>query len=178
MFERFSKEARTSVAQVQAEARQLGSTEITPGHMLLGLASAGGPWAAVLTEHGVDAPTIRRRLLATRGHHPLDPDALATLGIDLEQVRFAAEAHLGPGALDATPGKRRLGHLPFTKPAKKVLELSLREALQLGADEIGAEFLLLGLLREGSANWLLSESGVRPEQLRDEVISRIQGRAA
>jgi len=69
--------------------------------------------------------------------------ALADVGISLAAVREQVFETVGPG--DRVPS----GHIPFTPRAKKVLELSLRESLQLGADYIGTEHLLLGLVREG-----------------------------
>jgi ATP-dependent Clp protease ATP-binding subunit ClpA len=69
--------------------------------------------------------------------------ALTAEGISLEAVRGQVEQIIGQG--DSTPS----GHIPFTPRAKKVLELSLREALQLGHNYIGTEHILLGLIREG-----------------------------
>jgi ATP-dependent Clp protease ATP-binding subunit ClpC len=69
--------------------------------------------------------------------------ALESLGISLEAVRQQVEEIIGQGG--ASPS----GHIPFTPRAKKVLELSLREALQLGHNYIGTEHILLGLIREG-----------------------------
>lgn len=69
--------------------------------------------------------------------------ALQNIGINLEDVRAQAEEIIGKGTATTT------GHIPFTPRAKKVLELSLREALQLGHNYIGTEHILLGLLREG-----------------------------
>lgn len=68
---------------------------------------------------------------------------MESLGIELEAVRQQLEEIIGPGQ---RPPKE---HIPFTPRAKKVLELSLREALQLGHDYIGSEHILLGLLCEG-----------------------------
>ena len=68
--------------------------------------------------------------------------ALESLGVSLDQVRSQVEDMIGVGT--ATPQ----GHIPFTPRAKKVLELSLREALQLGHNYIGTEHILLGLVRE------------------------------
>ena len=68
---------------------------------------------------------------------------LGELGVSLDAVRGQVMTIVGPG--ESTPS----GHIPFTPRAKKVLELSLREALQLGTDYIGTEHLLLGLIREG-----------------------------
>src|ERR687894_405827 len=69
--------------------------------------------------------------------------ALESLGISLEAVRQQVEEIIGQG------GSSPSGHIPFTPRAKKVLELSLREALQLGHNYIGTEHILLGLIREG-----------------------------
>ncbi len=69
--------------------------------------------------------------------------ALETMDISLEAIRDQVVASIGRG--EAAP----TGHIPFTPRAKKVLELSLREALQLGHNYIGTEHILLGLIREG-----------------------------
>src|SRR5829696_3245407 len=69
--------------------------------------------------------------------------ALTQLGVSLEAVRDQVKEIIGRGAEAPT------GHIPFTPRAKKVLELSLREALELGHNYIGTEHILLGLLREG-----------------------------
>ena len=69
--------------------------------------------------------------------------ALTSLDISLEAVRQQVEEIIGQGQAAPT------GHIPFTPRAKKVLELSLREALQLGHNYIGTEHILLGLIREG-----------------------------
>src|ERR1700729_4149474 len=71
--------------------------------------------------------------------------ALDEMGITLDIVRQQVEQIVGAGQQE----KRPSGHIPFTPRAKKVLELSLREALQLGHNYIGTEHLLLGLIREG-----------------------------
>jgi ATP-dependent Clp protease ATP-binding subunit ClpC len=69
--------------------------------------------------------------------------ALGSLGVKLDTVRQQVEKIIGQG------GSSPSGHIPFTPRAKKVLELSLREAMQLGHNYIGTEHVLLGLLREG-----------------------------
>ena len=85
--------------------------------------------------------------------------ALESLGISLEAVRQQVEEIIGQG--QQAPS----GHIPFTPRAKKVLELSLREALQLGHNYIGTEHILLGLIREGDgvAAQVLVKLGRRPE---------------
>jgi ATP-dependent Clp protease ATP-binding subunit ClpC len=92
--------------------------------------------------------------------------ALESLGISLETVRREVEEIIGQG--QSAPA----GHIPFTPRAKKVLELSLREALQLGHSYIGPEHLLLGLVREGEgvAAQVLQKQGADLKRVRQEVI--------
>jgi ATP-dependent Clp protease ATP-binding subunit ClpA len=102
----------------------------------------------------------------------LDAAALTSLGIDLDAVRSSVEAAFGPGALDG-PGTRRAtqGHVPFSPRAKKVLELSLREAVATRSRTITGGHILLGLLGEGEglAAAVLLGRGVDLPALRDEV---------
>ena len=92
--------------------------------------------------------------------------ALESLGISLEAVRQQVEQIIGQG--QQAPS----GHIPFTPRAKKVLELSLREALQLGHDYIGTEHILLGLLSEGEgvAAQVLVRLGADLKRVRQQVI--------
>jgi ClpA/ClpB-like protein len=92
--------------------------------------------------------------------------ALESLGISLDAVRQQVEEIIGRG--QQAPS----GHIPFTPRAKKVLELSLREALQLGHDYIGTEHLLLGLIREGDgvAAQVLIRLGADLNRVRQQVI--------
>ncbi len=96
---------------------------------------------------------------------------LENLGINLEDVRLQVEEIIGKG--DSPPS----GHIPFTPRAKKVLELSLREALQLGHNYIGTEHILLGLLREGEgvASRVLTNLGADLEKVRNQVINLLSG---
>ncbi|HUC15471.1 MAG TPA: Clp protease N-terminal domain-containing protein [Acidimicrobiales bacterium] len=97
--------------------------------------------------------------------------ALASLGIRLEAVRAAVEETIGPAGASIT------GSPPFTPRAKKVLELSLREALQLGHNYIGTEHILLGLVREGEgvAVEVLVRLGADVWCVRQEVIGLLDG---
>jgi ATP-dependent Clp protease ATP-binding subunit ClpA len=184
MFERFTDEARTTVRLAQEEARRLRHPYIGTEHLLIAMAVVGhGPAAEALREHDVTADDLRRRVIATVGppEDALDPDALATLGIDLEIVRQVTEASFGPGALDSRSQKAaKSGHIPFAKRSKKVLELSLRESLRLGHKDIGTGHMLLGLLREGEglAAQILVARGVNLTDLRDDVTRRIAPEAA
>ena len=98
---------------------------------------------------------------------------LESLGISLEAVRSQVEELIGHGA--SSPS----GHIPFTPRAKKVLELSLREALQLGHNYIGTEHILLGLIREGEgvAAQVLVKLGADLSRVRQQVIQLLSGYA-
>jgi ATP-dependent Clp protease ATP-binding subunit ClpA len=97
--------------------------------------------------------------------------ALESLGISLDAVRGQVEEIIGQGQAAPT------GHIPFTPRAKKVLELSLREALQLGHNYIGTEHILLGLIREGEgvAAQVLQKLGADLNRVRAEVVQLLQG---
>jgi ATP-dependent Clp protease ATP-binding subunit ClpC len=100
--------------------------------------------------------------------------ALTSLGISLDEIRQAVEAVIGRG----TSQRPMTGHIPFTPQAKKVLELSLREAHLLGADYIGTEHILLGLVREGDgvAAQVLIGAGVDLDRARRQVTELLHGR--
>jgi ATP-dependent Clp protease ATP-binding subunit ClpC len=97
--------------------------------------------------------------------------ALESLGINLDAVRDQVQEIIGQG--QQAPS----GHIPFTPRAKKVLELSLREALQLGHSYIGTEHLLLGLIREGEgvAAQVLTRLGADTNRVRQQVIQLLSG---
>ncbi|MDQ4132457.1 MAG: Clp protease [Actinomycetota bacterium] len=200
MFERFTPDARAVVHAAQTEARALGHAYVGTEHLLLGLAGQpSGVAADALAAVGVRHDELRRAVLRVVGEGFVPDDAayLALLGIDLDIVRARVEEVFGPGALDmpvAAPRRRRVrapwrrrrqgtcaapsgGHRqPLTPRSKKVLELSLREALALRHDWIGSEHILLGIIRErkGLAAELLVESGVNLADLRQEVLDRLR----
>ena len=97
--------------------------------------------------------------------------ALSQMGISLREVRGAIQQMIGEGQ------RAPAGHIPFTPRAKKVLELSLREALQLGHNYIGTEHILLGLVREGEgvAAQVLEKSGATMDRVREAVIALLSG---
>ncbi|MDI2098467.1 ATP-dependent Clp protease ATP-binding subunit [Ruicaihuangia caeni] len=97
--------------------------------------------------------------------------ALESLGISLDSVREQVQDIIGQGQQQPT------GHIPFTPRAKKVLELSLREALQLGHNYIGTEHILLGLIREGEgvAAQVLVKLGADLNKVRQQVIQLLSG---
>ncbi|MDQ2849511.1 MAG: AAA family ATPase, partial [Actinomycetota bacterium] len=97
--------------------------------------------------------------------------ALESLGISLEAVREQVQEIIGPSQ------QTQPGHIPFTPRAKKVLELSLREGLQLGHSYIGTEHILLGLIREGEgvAAQVLVKMGADLARVRQQVIQLVSG---
>ena len=179
MFERFTTDARQAVALAQEEAVALHHGWIGTEHVLLGVLRADGDGARLLAGFGVEAAGVRDDVvrIVGRGEDDIDPDALATLGIDLDAVRERVERAFGPGALVRRRRCRRGGigpMVPFTARAKKVLELSLREAINLSQRDLRAEHLVLGLLREGDgvAARILAERGVTHAAARERIAGR------
>ena len=95
--------------------------------------------------------------------------ALESLGVTLNAVREQVQSIVGPSPQAPS------GHIPFTPRAKKVLELSMREAIQLNHGYIGTEHILLGMVRasEGVANQVLSKVGVQGAEVRQAVMDLI-----
>jgi ATP-dependent Clp protease ATP-binding subunit ClpC len=150
MFERFTDRARRAVVLAQEEARMLGHHWIGTEHILLGLLHEG---------EGVAAK------------------ALTSPGISLDAMRQAVEDMVGRGAKPMS--RTESGHIPFTPRTKKVLELALREAKQLGSGNIGTGHILLGLVREGDgvAAQVLVASGVDLNRTRQQVIELLHGQS-
>jgi ATP-dependent Clp protease ATP-binding subunit ClpA len=184
VFERFTRHARVAVVLAQEGTRELQTSEfgIRPQHLLLGiLQAAGNDLAAVLSGYGLTADVVRARLIeaspTTDDSFDEDAEALRAIGIDLRAVRDSVARTFGADVFDnalARSGRRRRrrGHIPFTRPAKKSLELALREALAHKDKEIGCEHLLLGILRSGDkeAIGLITEH-VDTAQLRASIVA-------
>ncbi|GIG58231.1 putative ATP-dependent Clp protease [Longispora fulva] len=191
MFERFTVQARAAVVRAQREARDLGAAKVGTEHLLLAvLDPEAGLAYTVLHAAGVDRDRVReevRRLSAPRQLGEDDAAALRAIGIDLDAVRARVEETFGEGALQPAEPERGRGFLRrratggrwFTPRAKKVLELSLREALHLGHRYIGSEHLLLGLVREGEglAARILTGSGLTLDDLRARVLTELRDAA-
>lgn len=181
MFERFSRNARVSVVLAQEEARELDAEEIRPEHLLVGvLQSAGRGLSSALARHGLTPEVIRNQLSKeeSSSEESIDDgaEALRSIGIDLRAIRDGVDRTFGAGTYDNALRKsgrrrRRRGHIPFTKSAKKVLELSLREALAHKDNWIGCEHIVLGILRGGDKFTLgLINACVDTQELRAAVI--------
>jgi ATP-dependent Clp protease ATP-binding subunit ClpA len=171
MFERFTDKARSVVITAKTKARERGDDQIRPVHMLYGLVTSDGVAARALTALGVDAAAVERELgrAGTGGGVPDggspageadggDAEALAAIGIDLDEIKRKIEESFGPGALRRVPltPKGPLnwtgGRLPLDEQAKLSLALALREARALHHNYLGTEHLLLGVLRAAERN--------------------------
>lgn len=184
MFERFTADARTTVVRAQVHAARRRDSTIAPTHLLLALTE--GRLGGLLEGYNVTAETVERDAPAGTSHSIDDDVALRSIGIDLYAIRASIESAFGPGALEtprgpsrrfapwARRGNRR--HRAVADNAKKALELSLRETIRLDAREIGAESLLLGLLRTGDPELtrVFEHAGVNQANLRTDLETRIR----
>jgi ATP-dependent Clp protease ATP-binding subunit ClpA len=191
MFERFTTQARTVIVTARDEGEQLHHRYIGTEHLLLALLNDGsGIPYTVLTAAGLDHDRVRADIerivgLGRRTFDDGDVEALHAIGIDLPAVQAKIEELFGPGALDPPAPEPRRGLLRrrtprqprgrFTPRSKKVLELSLREALRLGHDYLGPEHILLGLLREGEglAAQIVTGAGLTIEELRRQTLAAL-----
>jgi ATP-dependent Clp protease ATP-binding subunit ClpA len=182
VFERFHQDARKAVITGRDEAVRVGQSKIGCEHLLLGLLAAPGPASAAMTAAGLNLAALRGRLSGGQAEpDTMDARALASVGIDLDEVRRAVDGSFGPGALDrAGLGRpRRPGRMPFTPDAKKALELSARAMQRFRDRELTGGHLLLGVIDQGhnGALALLAESGVDAARLRRDVLSRLTAAA-
>ena len=140
MFNRFTERARKVILLAKEEAKRFNHDYIGTEHILLGLIGEGEGVAAAV---------------------------LASLGLDVEKIRFEVEKLVESG-----PNTVVSGDIPFTPKAKKVIELAMDEARALNHNYIGTEHLLLGLLREGEgvAAQVLTNLGLDLEKVRFEVM--------
>lgn len=149
MFERLTQPARDTVTRAVQHATDSGAGETRPEHLLRALLDDSTSLAVrVLVDSGAPLPALRseldrRRLRYVDGLDADDAEALRAIGIDLEEVVRRIDRNLGGG-----PVPRR-GRPRLSRGSKKVLELALREAVSLQHGHIGAEHLLLGLVRGG-----------------------------
>jgi ATP-dependent Clp protease ATP-binding subunit ClpA len=192
MFERFTDQARKVVSLALAKAKEQGDDQIRPVHMLYGVAAADGVAARALTALGVDTAAVDRELARAGGAARAaddaaggDAEALAAIGIDLDEIRRKVEDSFGPGALDRVPltpkgSPNWTGRLPLSDQAKLSLALSLREARALHHNYVGTEHVLLGLLRVAEryphgdfASVALPDLGLNPATVRDRVLTEM-----
>ena len=198
MFERFTRDARTVVVAAIDLCSTLEADEVRPVHLLLALTQEGNGARGLLAAHGITEDAVGAALGAPRPAAPPplgddDAAALRSLGIDLDAIRKAVDGQFGEGALQgasapSTEGAepddididlsgRRFtvgGHVRFGRGAKKVLELSLREAIRVHSREIRSEHIALAVLRtdDDAVRMLLSSLGVDVAALRASLDGR------
>ena len=202
MFERFTRDARTVVVSAIDLCATLDADEVRPVHLLLALTADGNGARDLLAAHGITEDAVGAALGAPRPTPPdplgdEDAAALRSLGIDLEAIREAVDKQFGEGALEgALEGapsassegvdpddvdidlpRRRFslgGSVKFGRGAKKVLELSLREAIRVHAHEIRSEHIALAVLRtdDDAVRMLLGSLGVDVAALRADLDGR------
>ena len=189
MFERFTDRARTAVILARTEASERGD-QIRPVYLLHALASGEGVAAQVLAGLGVDPGDIEHRLDRTAplrkplGGEPPggDAEALASIGIDLDEIRRKVEESFGPGALERAPASSQgTGRTTMTREAKQSVELAAREARALRHSYIGTEHLLLGLLGAAERNprgdfstEAIGALGIDPAQVRQRILDELR----
>lgn len=178
MFERFAREARDAVVQAQDVTKRLGADRCGTEHVLVAMLEIPGSVAArAAAGLGLSADAVGAAVRALPADR-LDADALAGLGIDLDAVRARAEETFGPGALDGVRpatgrSARTRGHVPFDAPAKKLLEIALREAVRLKQNRIDTGHLLLAVARldDTQAHRVLVGLGVGRDAVRQAVMA-------
>jgi ATP-dependent Clp protease ATP-binding subunit ClpA len=175
MFERFTRPAREAVVLATAHAVEATASQVRPEHILQGILDQDG-CLAVEVLAGLGAPPDRMRTALDRhrlryvdGLDAEDAEALRAIGIDLDEVVRRIDRNLG----GPPPGK---GRPRFSRPAKKVLELALREAIALRHNYIGTEHLLLALVRGGDrvVADTMASCGVTAPALRSAVADAVR----
>jgi len=182
MFEQFTAEARQAVHLARSEARVLEGSTIGCEHLLVGLAHGRtGPAADALKAAGLSPARLRAMAPSQQAAEPLDADSLALLGIDLDQVRRAAEASFGPGALDQPSRRPRRARLRarMTPEARKAIELALRNAQRTHAGAVSAGHILIGMLDQddNGALRMLAAADVDVAALRADTLRRMASAA-
>ncbi|MBE8525243.1 ATPase [Amycolatopsis sp. H6(2020)] len=175
MFERFTADARMAVVEAQIVARESGSVEIGPAHLLAALVKTD---VQLLTDLGVSTDDIAAELARIRrrgGMSDADAEALTEFGIDVEQIVERVEQTHGEGALAGRLGPAKRGHIPFTAQSKKTLELCIREAVRMGDKHIGQEHILLALAQQRGTDDVLARRGADYVTLRRVVQQRKAG---
>jgi ATP-dependent Clp protease ATP-binding subunit ClpA len=174
MLERFTKPARRVVEAAIDEAHRARAVRVRPEHLFVALLADDDSLAVrVLTDLGAPPDRILAEVESRRDRYvdglgDEDAEALATIGIDLEEVLRRVD----PEPSEDRPRVR----IRFSREAKKVLELALREAVALQHNYIGTEHILLGLVREGEplVRDALTALGVSQKGLRAAVADAVR----
>lgn len=142
-FGRFTPRARNVVVVSQNEAHRLGSTEISPAHLVLGLLA--------------EPESLGYRFLCAGGQ---SADAIRDAALAAAEPTVDRDADRGP-------------LIPFDAAAKKALELTFREALRLGHDYVGTEHILLALLENENGDGLLASLGVEKARVEADLVAAL-----
>jgi ATP-dependent Clp protease ATP-binding subunit ClpA len=178
LIHRFCAEGRLVVKLAHAAAGRMGHRHLGTEHLLVGLLRhERGPAARALAALGVTADAVDREIdvRIRRSEAVLglaDAEALRAGGIDLDQVRERVEAAFGPGALEPRASEGR----GLCRSARRVLELSLREARCRGDRHIGSEHILLGLdaVETGLGARILRHLGASSDSVRTAVLEELR----
>jgi len=192
MFERFTDKARGTVFLARAKAAERDDDQIRPVYMLYGLVAQDGVAAKALAALGVGTVAVEREIGRTTPlGNPLegpaadgDAEALATIGIDLDEIKRKIEENFGPHALERVPVKggpaNWTGRITMTRESKQALGFALKEARALHHNYIGTEHLLLGLLAAAERNQrgdftpaTLRDLGLDTATVRDRVLAEV-----
>ena len=174
VYDRFTELTKRAMVGARDAATALGHDFIGAEHLLLGLVQTAGVASEALRAHGVELGHLRDETVreqAARGvpatHGQAAKDALSSLGIDLAEIRRRADESFGPDAF-------KYPRPAFSVQAKKAVQASLHQAIELGQQRIDTEHLLLGVLAEGNGVPIrvLATLGVDAEALRQSVLER------
>jgi hypothetical protein len=176
----------------RAKAAERDDDQIRPVYMLYGLVAQDGVAAKALAALGVGTVAVEREIGRTTPlGNPLegpaadgDAEALATIGIDLDEIKRKIEENFGPDALERIPVRggplNWTGRITMTRESKQALGLALKEARALHHNYIGTEHLLLGLLAAAERNQrgdftpaTLRDLGLDTATVRDRVLAEV-----
>lgn len=178
MFERFTKAARRIVVLAQQESYDRGAVQVGAEHLLIALsADAESVAGTVLRGLGLGPDRVRALVgdlpMTVVSERRIDPAVLATLGIDLDEIRRSVDAEFGDGALDRSRRHRARPYARFSDEAKKLLEVALREAVHRKDSFIGSEHLLLSAVRLPVGAAVVEAGGVNEHQVLEAVAATL-----
>lgn len=179
IFVRYRREAHRTLETARIEAQGLHHNYIGTEHLLLALTIENfGKASSVLAECGITASALKKQVVreledTSARFTETDAHALATVGIDLDEVRRRVEETFGASALDAPPPCPK--GTPFTDKAMRALRATSQHARRLGHRQIGPEHLLLALMDDEStlAVRLIERLGATREHLTELVLAAI-----
>ena len=179
IFVRYRKDAHRSLEVARLEARNLNHNYVGTEHLLLALTVGDfGVASSVLAQCGITEAGLKRQVVRERGAPQDgltegDAEALAAIGIDLDEVRHRVDETFGGSALEVAPVCP--AGTPFTDKALRTLHATPRHARRLGHRQVGPEHLLLALMDdEGALSVrLIQRLGTTPKDLRDRTLAAV-----